>query len=1004
MTRKITILLLTVSLSCFYVKAQNVGIGTSTPTEKLHIGGTTSTLRVEGLATGGTASGTASAATDKILWTDANGVIRSLSGGNAGYVLISNISGAPTWVSPSGLLNVDNGLYYNPIASKVYLGGNLLENTNITQGNYSMLFKLSGTGGFEVRNGGTVGDGLFVRNNDRVGIGTSNPQDKLEIGGAANTIRIGGIATGGSFLAATAATTDRMLYTNTSGQISALPNGATGTVLSMNTSGVPSWGSAADIVKVQNGLSKVTIAPNATTADPYIELGGTLLRNTTITQGNFNYVQNLNASGAFDIQDNSASVFSVDANGNVTVNDVGSSRVFRVEGLSDPNLIYTDGLNNRVGIGTATPADKLDISGTANTIRIGGVATGGSFLGAGAAATDKLLYANASGQLKGLPNGGANSVLVINGATLAPTWASPDGLYWKVRGNAGTTAPAYNTTGTITASENYAGTTDAIDYVIGTNGTQRVRVTSGGKVAIGANNLTAAPASQLYVESPNASALELRNATSLNTGVSTEMYFRTLGTYNYSAAIKTIGTSTATARMGLFTYASSSSTGLQERMSILDGGEVGIGTTTPRGIFDVAPDRDIYLVNSPIVGTTQSLFLPGHIFIAPYSGSNVSYLQARRSDNSGTTALRIRTYNAGVLTEAVHIEGTGNVGINTTAPNAKALVDMTSTNKGVLFPRLTTAQRDAMTATIPEGLHIYNTDNDCLEFFDTSADPPGGPTGGFWNSYCRWCENVYAYNANSNGNDFNAQAGYPSEARQWCVWINPGVTLGSTSASGIALNFSGLPGGSEVTVYNYGTVVGGGGRGGDGGQESDGVCAGDNGGATGNGGGTAIYTSSGVKVKVFNYGIVAGGGGGGGGGSGGCRSAGGGGGGGRGIPGGGGGAGWTTSSGWKACGGICTSCCGSPGSSGGWGGTSGAAGGGNCSFGNSGGGCFYSGYNGGCGGNGGNWGTAGAGGTGGTCGGAGAGGGGAAGYALRGSGGGSSITNKGGTYYGPVQP
>ncbi len=100
-------------------------------------------------------------------------------------------------------------------------------------------------------------------------------------------------------------------------------------------------------------------------------------------------------------------------------------------------------------------------------------------------------------------------------------------------------------------------------------------------------------------------------------------------------------------------------------------GNVGIGTSAPRGLLDVNGVYDIYLSNSPIIGTGQSLYLPGHIYIAPYGGTNVSYLQARRSDDTGTTALRIRTYNSGVLTEAVHIAGDGSVGIGVLAPTYK---------------------------------------------------------------------------------------------------------------------------------------------------------------------------------------------------------------------------------------------------------------------------------------------------------------------------------------------
>lgn len=53
------------------------------------------------------------------------------------------------------------------------------------------------------------------------------------------------------------------------------------------------------------------------------------------------------------------------------------------------------------------------------------------------------------------------------------------------------------------------------------------------------------------------------------------------------------------------------------------------------------------------------------------------------------------------------------VGIGTTEPDASSTLDVSSTNSGVLVPRMTTAQRDAITAPA-EGLLIYNTDTNCL--------------------------------------------------------------------------------------------------------------------------------------------------------------------------------------------------------------------------------------------------------------------------------------------------
>ena len=58
---------------------------------------------------------------------------------------------------------------------------------------------------------------------------------------------------------------------------------------------------------------------------------------------------------------------------------------------------------------------------------------------------------------------------------------------------------------------------------------------------------------------------------------------------------------------------------------------------------------------------------------------------------------------------------TGSVGIGTTTPAASAALDIVSTTKGLLLPRLTLAQRTALTAsaTAPPvaGLVIYQSDN-----------------------------------------------------------------------------------------------------------------------------------------------------------------------------------------------------------------------------------------------------------------------------------------------------
>ena len=60
-----------------------------------------------------------------------------------------------------------------------------------------------------------------------------------------------------------------------------------------------------------------------------------------------------------------------------------------------------------------------------------------------------------------------------------------------------------------------------------------------------------------------------------------------------------------------------------------------------------------------------------------------------------------------------------NVGINSTgaAPNTKAMLDIASTTSGLLIPRMTTVQRDAIT-TPPVGLYIYNTTTNRFDVFN----------------------------------------------------------------------------------------------------------------------------------------------------------------------------------------------------------------------------------------------------------------------------------------------
>lgn len=238
-----------------------------------------------------------------------------------------------------------------------------------------------------------------------------------------------------------------------------------------------------------------------------------------------------------------------------------------------------------------------------------------------------------------------------------------------------------------------------------------------------------------------------------------------------------------------------------------------------------------------------------------------------------------------------------NVGIGTTTPNAKAILEVKSTDKGILFPRMTSEQRNAI-LNPPNGLHIFNTTERCLNYYDSMFQ--------VWNCYCDGdtCHQVTIKLPPGCSIDFKTTyASKYTGVTKFFLLLEAGDTLYGCGTG--ALNFSTMTTFATVKIINRGVIMGNGGSGGSGATGNTGSCI-RNAGA-GAQGGHAILTSLAVSVTVDNYGfIAAGGGGGGGGGSTGADIYGGGGGGGAGIQNvtGGNGGGTTFSGPFGSCGTI----------------------------------------------------------------------------------------------------
>lgn len=82
-----------------------------------------------------------------------------------------------------------------------------------------------------------------------------------------------------------------------------------------------------------------------------------------------------------------------------------------------------------------------------------------------------------------------------------------------------------------------------------------------------------------------------------------------------------------------------------------------------------------------------------------------------------------------LLSSVIYIQSNAQIGIGTTSPHSSAILDVESTNKGFLPPRLTKTERNSISSP-NAGLFIYNTNSKCIQYY----------TGSFWFDPC--CSNA----------------------------------------------------------------------------------------------------------------------------------------------------------------------------------------------------------------------------------------------------------------------
>lgn len=145
------------------------------------------------------------------------------------------------------------------------------------------------------------------------------------------------------------------------------------------------------------------------------------------------------------------------------------------------------------------------------------------------------------------------------------------------------------------------------------------------------------------------------------------------------------------------------------------------------------------------------------------------------------------------------------IGQNTGSPDASAILDVSSDQKGLLAPRMTTAQRDAIAAPA-DGLLIFNTTSNCFNY----------RVSGFWMELCGACTpqpapaNAGPDQLELSGTTATLSANAPSSGTgEWTIISGTGGSFsGNANSANPTAQFSGEEGAAYVLRWTITTVCG----------------------------------------------------------------------------------------------------------------------------------------------------------------------------------------------------